>query len=200
MLLQSVEKMYMLPAVKNFLRLQKGQGFKEPQVKTLMIEDTYSPFFLAELRRVLLEGMEDKVAKEFLNSVFNNLNEVTTEFFVNIKELKNNYHQPLLARTRQYFSLIVDFYRLLEILCQHTPELFIYRHQINSYRLLSYMMFVLNTVFNGGLSNQLRYFTHRLQSKYETLPYFLAAFIGILKNLYEAVNKIGGSKGRFGSF
>ncbi len=34
----------------------------------------------------------EKVTKDFMNSFFNNLNEVTTELFVIFKELKNNYN------------------------------------------------------------------------------------------------------------
>jgi len=142
----------MMPAIKNFLRMQKGQGFKEPLAVSLFIDNTFSEYFLQETRANLVTGIDQKVSKDFLNSVFNNLNEVTTELFVTFKELKNNYNFNLLRRTKHFFQVIVDFYRLLEILTQWAPEIFVAKNQINSYRLINYIMFVLDTVFNGGLS------------------------------------------------
>lgn len=45
----------------------------------------------------------DKLSKDFMNTFFNTLNEMTTELFVIFKELKNNYNQNILKRTRATF-------------------------------------------------------------------------------------------------
>lgn len=85
--------------VKNFLRLSKGTGFKEPIYRGskgpyelqppgedgLSLDITYSEKNLKTLREVLLDFNSDLV-KVFMNSVFNGLNEVTSELFMIIKE------------------------------------------------------------------------------------------------------------------
>ncbi len=52
-------------------------------------------------------------------------------------------------------------------------------------------MFVLNSIFVGGLDLYIEFFSQKLKSKLETLPQFISPFIGILKNVYEAVNEFG---------
>lgn len=51
----------------------------------------------------MLLNPSDKLNKDFMNVLFNTLNEMTTELFVIFKELKNNYHAQMLKRTRQVF-------------------------------------------------------------------------------------------------
>ena len=64
----------------------------------------------------MVHKSDDKVTKDFMNSFFNNLNEVTTELFVIFKELKNNYNDALVKRTKTYFQIIVDLCRMIEIM------------------------------------------------------------------------------------
>lgn len=126
-----------------------------------------------------------------MNIVFNTLNEMTTELFVIFKELKNNYHPTMLKRTRTVFSLVVDIYRILEIVTKWIPEIFVDKNHIHSVRLINYMMFVLNSLFMGQIDQFIEFFSGKIQQKSESLPQFLAPFIGILRNLYDAVNKLG---------
>lgn len=101
-LLSSFDKKYLTLVSKNFLRFAKGKGFKEISLSSYVTENTYSAFYLERMReQLLLPG--DKVAKNFMNTFFNTLNEITTELFVIFKELKNNYNVPLLRRTRSTF-------------------------------------------------------------------------------------------------
>ena len=60
-----------------------------------------------------------------MNIFFNSLNDLTTEVLVIFKELKNDYHSQMLKRTRLTFSMIVDMYRILEILTKHALEIFV---------------------------------------------------------------------------
>lgn len=77
---------------KNFLRFNKGRGFKEISLKNkeLGIEDTQSEHFLKKIGEQL--RTKDKTTKDFMNCFFNSLNDITTEIFMIFKELKNNYN------------------------------------------------------------------------------------------------------------
>ena len=74
---------------KNILRLAKGQGFKEI-IYEENVEKTSSPYFLYKLRMQLL-NLDNKVTKDFMNSFFNSINDITSELFIIFKELKNNF-------------------------------------------------------------------------------------------------------------
>lgn len=84
-------------ASKNILRLAKGQGFREI-VYEENIERTQSIFFLNKLRQQLLKP-NNKDTTEFMNSFFNNLNDITSELFIIFKELKDNFSANALRRT-----------------------------------------------------------------------------------------------------
>jgi hypothetical protein len=130
----------------------------------------------------------DKVTKEFLNCFFNTLNELTTEMFVIFKELKNNYSQNILRRTKQIVGMIIDLYRILEIMTKWAPEIFLDKQQIHSIRLINYIMFVLHSIYVGKIDAFFEFFSAKLMHRQETLPQFLAPIIGILVNIYTAVN------------
>jgi len=49
LLLKSYDKRSLLLVTKNFLRINKGRGFKEVQLQKLA-ENTYSEYFLKKLR------------------------------------------------------------------------------------------------------------------------------------------------------
>lgn len=83
--------------VKNFLRINKGKGFKEVIFKGskgqnypdldergLCLDITYSEFFLNRLRSQLLQ-LDDQISQSFLNSVFNTLNEATSEVLIMLR-------------------------------------------------------------------------------------------------------------------
>jgi hypothetical protein len=126
-----------------------------------------------------------------MNFIFNTLNELTTEIFVIFKELKNNYHSTILRKTKQAFSMIVDLYRILEVVTKQAPEIFVDKQQIHSIRLFNYIMFVLHSIFIGGIDNYIEFFAGKIMSRSETLPQLLAPFIGILRNIYLAVSTFG---------
>ena len=108
---------------KNLLRLAKGQGFKEI-IYEEKIEKTSSPYFLYKLRMQLL-NLDSQVTKEFLNSFFNNLNDITSELFINLKELKDVQGQLAIRKTRSYFELAIDLLRMCELLSTWCTELFL---------------------------------------------------------------------------
>ena len=90
MLMKSFSKNINLRHVtKNILRLAKGQGFKEI-IYEEKVEKTSSPVFLYKLRTQLL-NLDNPLTMEFMNSFFNNLNDIMSELFIVFKELKNNY-------------------------------------------------------------------------------------------------------------
>ena len=92
------DRRWLSHTVKNFLRLSKGRGFKEivycgskggdsGQVDEhgLSKDMTYSEFYLERVRSQLLE-FENQVGKDFLNSVFSSLNDITSELLMVLKE------------------------------------------------------------------------------------------------------------------
>lgn len=81
----------------------------------------------------------------------------------------------------------------MEILTQWVPEIFVDKQHIHSVRLINYMMFVLHSIFIGQIDNYIDFFSGKIMQRSETLPQFLAPFIGILKHLYDAVNRFGNS-------
>jgi hypothetical protein len=159
--MRSFDKKYLLLVTKNFLRFNKGRGFKEIHLSPIVSENTNSPYFLNKIReQLLIPG--DKLSKEFMNVFFNTLNETTTELFVIFKELKNSYSSYLLKRTRLTFSLVVDLYRIMEVLTKVAPEIFVDKNHIHSIRLINYMMFVLHSVFIGHLDNYIDFFSAKI--------------------------------------
>jgi ABC-type phosphate/phosphonate transport system permease subunit len=89
------------------------------------------------------------------------------------------------------FSMIVDMFRILEVMTKHAPEIFVDKNQIHSIRLINYVMFVLHSVFVGNIDNNIEFFSGKVQQRSDTLAQFLAPFLGILKHLYDAVNTLG---------
>lgn len=163
MLLKSFDKKNMFLVSKNFLRFCKGRGFKEISFANpeTGIEDTYSEFYLLKIReQLMIPG--DKLNKDFMNTFFNAINDLTTELFVIFKELKNNYNAQILKRTRLLFQMVVDMYRILELLTKWVPELFVDKTQIHSSRLLNYIMFVLHSIFVGKIDNYIELFATKI--------------------------------------
>lgn len=87
--------------------------------------------------------------------------------------------------------LVVDLFRIVEMLTKFAPEIFVDKRCIHSIRLINYVMFVLQSVFVGELDSYIDYFVEKIEHRSETLAQFLAPFIGILSNLYEAANRFG---------
>ncbi len=98
-----------------------------------------------------------------MNTFFNALNDLTTELFVIFKELKNSYHQQILKRTHMNFTMVVDMYRMLEVMAREASEIFVDKTQIHSIRLINYVMFVLHSVFAGGLDGYIEFFSGKIQ-------------------------------------
>jgi len=151
LMMSSFDKRYLLPVTKNFLRFSKGQGFKEFTVPFL-VEDTRSEYYQRRFSEQLRKVGE---SKEFMNHFFNNLNELTTELFVQFKDLKNvqSFHYDnAMRRTKQTFTLVIDLNRLLELMIRVAPQVFLQKDQIHCSRAFNYVMFVLNSIFNGSVA------------------------------------------------
>ena len=157
MLMKSFTKNINLRHVtKNILRLAKGQGFKEIIYED-KVEKTNSPYFLYKLRMQLL-SLDSKVTKEFMNSFFNSLNDITSELFITFKELKNNYSSQNLRKTKTYFETSIDLMRMCELFSTWCPELFLDVEHVHSARILNFVMFTLNSVFIGEIDNFIKFF------------------------------------------
>jgi len=172
---------------KNILRLAKGQGFKEIVYED-KIEKTHSPYFLYKLRVQLL-NLDSQDTKEFLNAFFNSLNDVTSELFITFKELKNNYSQSNLRKTKSYFETSVDLLRMAELFATWCPELFLDTEHVHSSRLLNFLMFTLNSVLVGETDKHIAYFAEKCFSLSTSLEQYLAPFIGILVNMYMGIKQ-----------
>lgn len=151
---------------------------------------TQSSYFLEKMRGRLLV-LDDSLSKDFMNSVFNSLNDITSELFMNLKENQSSISAQFLRRVKLYFDLIVDLCRVLEIITHWVPEIFLSKDSIHASRLLNYFVFMLNTIFVMKTDKVIIEYGQRLQTKSTTLPQFLAPFIGILVNLYKGVCRFG---------
>jgi hypothetical protein len=168
MLMRSFSKNINLRHVtKNLLRLSKGQGFKEI-VYEEKIEKTASPIFLYKLRVQLL-NLESPLTKEFMNSFFNNLNDIMSELFIVFKELKNNHSQSTLKKTKSYFEITIDLLRMAELFTTWCPEMFLDVDHVHSTRLLNFLLFVLNSVFVGDIKKQIDDFSAKIYSHSDNL-------------------------------
>lgn len=182
MLMKSFQKNINLRHVtKNILRLAKGQGFKEIIYED-KVEKTSSPYFLYKLRMQLL-SLDHKVTKEFMNSFFNNLNDITSELFITFKELKDNYSSMALRKTKSYFETSIDLLRMCELFATWCPELFLDVDHVHSSRLMNFIMFTLNSVFVGEVDKHINFFASKVYSHQATLEQYLAPIIGIVVNL-----------------
>jgi len=172
--------------IKNFLRLSKGRGFKEIVYRGskgsdggvkmdengLSNDSTRSDFYLGKVRIELLKP-ENEMTKDFMNSIFNSLNDVTSELFMifreetqaNILNNKNN----LLKQSKFYLDLIIDLCRIIEILSKYVPELFLSKETIHATRMLNFVTFVLKSVFQMEMDRLLTAFCKRSPSRGRTL-------------------------------
>ena len=120
------DRRWICHSVKNLLRFSKGKGFKELIYRGVK-DTTYSKLFLFRIRACLLNFDEERTTN-FMNEVFNSLNDVTSELFLVFKEIKGvpvGYHAQILRRIKYYLDLIIDLSRILELLTRWVPELFL---------------------------------------------------------------------------
>jgi hypothetical protein len=59
--------------------------------------------------------------------------------------------------------MVVDLCRMMEIMTRWAPEIFVDKDQIHSARLLNFMMFVLNSIFRGGINKYIEFFSNKIQ-------------------------------------
>lgn len=152
---------------KNILRLAKGQGFKEI-IYEENVEKTKSTYFLYKLRMQLL-ALDNKDTKDFMNSFFNQLNDITSELFIIFKELKNNFSNLTLRKTQSYFYASIDLLRMCELFSTWCPELFLDVDHVHSSRLLNFLLFTMNSVFIGEVDKQIIYFASKVYSNSASL-------------------------------
>ena len=87
------DRRWICHSVKNLLRFSKGKGFKELIYRGVK-DTTYSKLYLFRIRACLLQFDEERTTN-FMNEVFNSLNDVTSELFLVFKEIKGipiSYH------------------------------------------------------------------------------------------------------------
>jgi hypothetical protein len=91
-----------------------------------------------------LLNLDSKVTKDFMNSFFNSINDITSELFIIFKELKNNFSSMTLKKTQSYFQAVMDLLRMCELFATWCPELFLDVDHVHSNRLMNFIMFTLN--------------------------------------------------------
>ena len=82
------DQRWLCHSVKNLLRFSKGKGFKEIIYRGVK-DTTYSRFFLLRTRACLL-NFSEQTTNDFMNAVFNSINDVTSELFIVFKEIKDS--------------------------------------------------------------------------------------------------------------
>lgn len=106
------------------------------------------------------------------------------------KELDNHYYtQANLVKTNNYFGIIIDLFRLLELMTTHAVDIFIDKRQIHGKRTLTFVMFVLHTIFESGIEQYIKSFAQKIQQQNCNIEQFLAPFIGTLVNIHKGISK-----------
>ena len=116
-----------------------------------------------------LLNLDNKVTKEFMNSFFNSLNDITSEMFIQFKELKNNFSSINLRKTKSYFETAIDLLRMAELFSTWCPELFLDVDHVHSTRLLNFLMFSLNSVFVGEIAKPITEVSEKIYSYSDNL-------------------------------
>jgi len=116
-----------------------------------------------------LLSLDSKLTKDFMNSFFNSLNDITSELFITFKELKNNYSSVALRKTKTYFETSVDLVRMCELFSTWCPELFLDVNHVHSSRILNFVMFTLNSVFIGEIDKFIKFFVDEVYSNSTSL-------------------------------
>jgi hypothetical protein len=66
--------------------------------------------------------------------------------------------------------MVVDQYRILEVMIKWAPEIFVDKEQIHSIRLINHIMFVLHSLFDSHIDNYIEFFSGKIMQRSETLP------------------------------
>ena len=78
------------------------------------------------------------------------------------------------------------------MLTKWVPELFLQKDQIHSSRLLDYIQFVFRSIFRMKMDALFIDFCNKMQTRSRSLPQFLVPFVGMLVNLYTAIEYLSG--------
>ena len=97
-----------------------------------------------------------------MNAFFNSLNDITSELFIIFKELNDNFSATALRRTQHHFAAVIDLLRISELFCTWCPELFLDVDHVHSNRLISFLVFVLDSIFLGEMDKHLQYFSGKM--------------------------------------
>lgn len=117
-----------------------------------------------KIRSYLLQ-FDDELTTNFMNAVFNALNDVTSELFMVFKEIKGlpiASHNQILRRIKYFLDMIIDLNRILELLTRWVPELFLCKSQIHAGRLLDYVLFVFRSIFRMQMDQLFDDFCNKL--------------------------------------
>jgi hypothetical protein len=133
---------------------------------------------------------DNKDTSGFMNSFFNALNEITSQLCIIFKELKNNFNSNTLRKTQSLFYAVIDLLRICELFITWCPELFLDIDQVHSNRLVGYLMFTLNSLFNGEVYRHIEYFSQKTYLHSATLEQFLAPIIGVFAALYNGITRL----------
>lgn len=60
-------------------------------------------------------------------------------------------------------------YRMLEIMTRVAPEIWVDKTQIHSIRLLNHIMFILHSIFQGGLDTYVDNFANKIKMRSDNL-------------------------------
>jgi len=119
----------------------------------------------------LLLKFDDPIGLNFLNSIFNSLNDVTSQLFMIFKEEPPAHQRAsLIRKSRMCLDLIVDLMRILEALSHWVPEIFLSKDHIHANRLIDYVIFVLKQVFKSDLAIAINQFCQLTPSRTRSLP------------------------------
>ena len=141
----------------------------------------------------------NKDTAEFMNSFFNALNDITSELFIIFKELKDNFNPNALRRTQHHFFAVIDLLRICELFTTWCPELFLDVDHVHSNRLMSYLMFTLNSLFVGEMDKHLVYFASKMYQHSATLDQFLSPIVGIVSALNTGMTRLQDTKDKYES-
>ena len=82
---------------------------------------------------------------------------------------------------------MIDLLRISELFCTWCPELFLDVDHVHSNRLISFIVFTLDSIFVGEMDKHLQYFSGKMFCNSATMDQFLNPIVGIVSSLYTGI-------------
>ncbi|KAF6149306.1 hypothetical protein GIB67_026162 [Kingdonia uniflora] len=145
-LLSAFDNRSWIPVTNILIRLCKGSGFGLSKHE----EPSLSLLFQSLLRQACIH--DEGLFSAFLNSLFNTLSWIMTEFSVSVREMQEKYQVMELHQKKcsVMFDLSCNLARVLEFFSYEIPQAFLSGSEMNLRRLTEMIVFILNHITSAA--------------------------------------------------